>query len=143
MLKASSYHCGAPAMESALGSLCFCSVGGFCVWVGSTLARKTLALTRHGIRVRALVVGHAKGIDGDPFPIVEFQDATGRVWRVEVSIANRIPVGELLDVVYDVRDPSQVQTLSIWERWAGPVILLVWGGVALALGLSEWVRVVQ
>lgn len=107
-------------------------------------------LRRHGVRSRALVVGHDDSVGSTDSPVLEFTDQSGAVHRF-TSKANTdefIPLGQHRDVLYLPSSPDRAElhgfSVSRWQRvWPALLGMLLLVPSVVVMGMLTGVRFPQ
>lgn len=73
-------------------------------------------------------------------PVIEFQIESGENVRFHSTVSSQdpgnMPVGAVVDVVYDSSDPSNAQTVTLYQLLLTPLVMIVLG-LVLALGAAR------
>lgn len=138
------------AGQIVLGIL-FGAAGSFLIWTGAYSAHASWRMGQLGHRAVGRVTDlreefSRSGASGESgkggavyFPIIEFTDATGRRWRVETGVGTSPPAFErqqIVNVLYDARNPRDAQIDAFSERWLMPLLLLAGGTVLLSIAMA-------
>ena len=101
-----------------------------------------MRLTRRGERTQGVVVDEIVK-DGACYPIVEFNDLSGRQRREKIPSSPGPSIGQPMDIIYDPKDPSRVFGASFFNLWVFPLVFGLMGSISLIVGvmilLGKWV----
>lgn len=116
----------------------FGALGPTLIFGAVVLASDGESLRHSGVRTNATVLATSdrpKNRHCD----VQLTDAAGKPWNVSIAQSCNEPVGHAVSVVYDPRDPTNVdfpQNLGVVQEYLRSALLAVLG--LLAIGLSVW-----
>lgn len=71
------------------------------------------------------------------YPVIEFATAAGELRRFTTSGAGDYARGEVVEVLYDARDPGNARVNVFLELWLGSVALGGFGLLCLGVGIGN------
>jgi hypothetical protein len=123
-----------------LYSMAVIVVGGFFLVLALFAIWRGVRLTIKGVHVEGRVVDYYvdPNSEGGGYPVVEFFDQEGTLRRVKLGLATSWDpaVGQPMSLVYDPDDPNVVSCSSAFAIWIVPMILGIFGVMAVFMGVG-------